>query len=274
MEKIDLLILTNCWEADGLHKGLRYSGIHSLDCKKAIILADFWSEAEEQRESYIRFITDNGIDFIFTYFQKPFYLWKDLEIRNRLIWFPVCFDPQIFNDWSQKKEWDVGNLNAGIFQNNSFYPERYAIHQKILHLDGIRYLYAKHPGTGILPADTPLVGKNFSMAINQCRLFVTTGSLRYRNFAPKYIEIMASKSCLFANEPLDADRIGLADGYNYVKIDETNVISKIEYYLEHEKEAEAIAENGYHFAIKNFSCYQQAAFVYGQLMHHPRWREP
>lgn len=268
--KLDLLILTDCWDPLNLTDGFRYRGIEELDCKKAIMLCDFWSEAEANRAEYFNFIESNGIDFILTFFRMPFYLWKDFDISKKLIWFPVCFDPDIFNDWGQEKVWEVGNLNAGAYSANDFYPERYQMHRNLLGMEDvqngkIKYFYAKHPGSGMLPADTPLIGKDFSEKMGACKIFVTSGSLQYRNFNPKYVEAMASKTCLFANEPLDADLIGLADGVNYVKIDEGNFVSKINYYLEHEDERACIAENGYLFVMERYSCYAQAVYVYKQL---------
>lgn len=265
-KKLDLILLSGCWNAKELEKGLFYTDLNRLDCKKAIMLTDFWSEANGKTNDYEKFILDYDIDYIFTYFRAPFHLWKNLEIYDRLIWYPPCFDPNIFNDWGCEKRWDVGNLNAAALEYHPFYPERFAIHKKLLQMNGIKYYYEKHPGTGILNPNTPLIGKSFSEAINQCKIFVTTGNLQYRNFTPKYIEIMASKACLFATEPLDAEVIGLEDGVNYVRISVDDVQDKVRYYLAHEEELNRIAENGYRFALNRYSCYAQANFVFGQLV--------
>lgn len=264
-DSIDLVLLTGCWNPKELEKGLYYTDLDKLHCKKAIMLCDFWSEADCQRDKYVKFILEHDIDYIFSYFRAPFYLWKHLDIYNRLIWYPPCFDPHIFNDWGYEKRWDVGNLNAGIFENNPFYPERFLIHQKMLQMKDINYYYDKHPGTGFREPDTPLIGKSFSQAINQCKIFITTGNLEYRNFCPKYVEIMASKACMFATEPLDAEIIGLEDGVNYVRIDENNVQDKVRYYLRHEEERNQIAKCGYQFVLERYCCYAQANFVFRQL---------
>lgn len=264
-EALDLVLLTDCWNPRKLEKGLYYTDLNQLDCKKAIMLCDFWSEADCQRDKYVDFILENGIDYIFSYFRAPFHLWKELKIYNRLIWYPPCFSPHIFNDWGKVKRWDVGNLNAGILENNPFYPERFSIHQKMLGMKDISYYYDKHPGTGFCQTDTPLIGKSFSEAINECKIFITTGNLQYRNFGPKYVEIMASKACLFATEPLDAKIIGLEDGVNYVQITEDDVEDKVRYYLRHDEERNRIAECGYRFALERYCCYAQANFVLRQL---------
>ena len=270
-EELDLLVLTDCWNATDLSQPLKYKDIDKLSCKKAIILADFWSEAENKREDFFEFVEKYEIDYVFSYFRAPFLLWRDFPISKKLIWFPVCVDPRIFNDWGMEKKYDVGNLNAGIYSLSKFYPERYMMHQKLLEMD-IKYLHEKHPGTGILAPDTPLIGKKFSEAIGSCKIFVTSGNLQYKNFPGKFVEIMASGSCLFTNEPMDAEVIGLVDGVNYVSITEENFVEKIKYYLEHEDELERITMNGYHFVHEKYNCYVQPWNVYQQLINHPTWK--
>lgn len=264
-KEIDLILLTDCWDPRDLQKGFRYHDLEKLNCKKAIMLCDFWSEVDSRREEWVQFILQNNIDYIFSYMRAPLHLYKDLAVYDRIIWYPPCFDPHIFNDWNCEKIYDVGNLNAGIYAKSNFYPERYSIHQKLLQMEDIKYYYEKHPGTGLLPPETPLIGKSFSEAINQCKIFITSGNLQYRNFSPKYIEIMASKSCLFANEPLDSEIIGLIDGVNYVKVNENDIEDKIRYYLAHEEERREIAENGYQFVFEKYSCYAQANYIFNQL---------
>lgn len=263
---IDLILLTDCWDTGKLEEGFFYSDLYKLKCKKAIMLCDFWSEANNQMDKYINFIEDNNIDYIFSYSRAPFHIWKQYkQIYNKLVWFPPSFDPHIFNDWQLDKKWDVGNLNAAIFKSSQFYPERYKMHLILSQMSNIKYYFEKHPGTGIVAPDTPLIGKSFSEAINQCRIFVTSGNLTYKNFAPKYVEAMASKTCLFAYEPIDSEMIGLVDGVNYVRINETNLEKKVYYYLEHEQERNMISENGYQLVMSRYTCYSQAINMYKEL---------
>lgn len=265
-EEIDLILLFGAFNPHHMENGLAYEGLDALTCKKAVFLNDFWSEAEPRREQYFRFIEENHIDYVISLFRAPFHLWEDTPIWERLIFRPTCVDPQIFNDWGIKK-YDVGNLNAGIFDgSDGFYPERMAFHNKLLEMDDIRYFYTKHPGSGFHKSDTPLIGKNFSIAINQCRIFVTSGHLLYRNFACKHAEILASNSLLMTNEPMDAEMLGLIDGVNYVSIDETNIQEKIRYYLDHEEERCRIAQRGYALAMERYTSSAVAAYVYRQLL--------
>lgn len=264
-ENIDLILLSDCWDPRKLDDNFIYSDLEKLNCKKAIMLCDFWSEADCQLDEYIDFIERNQIDYILSYFRAPFHLWENTTIYEKLIWFPPSFDPKIFNKWNIKKRWEVGNLNASIFSKDKFYPERYEMHQILSGMEDISYLTAAHPGTGFLPYNTPLIGKSFSMAISSCKIFVTSGNLQYKNFSPKYVEIMASGTCLLAYEPMDADIVGLVDGKNYVKITVNNLEEKVRYYLSHDEEREQIALNGYSFVLKYYNCYNRAAQLFDQL---------
>jgi hypothetical protein len=143
------------------------------------------------------------------------------------------------------------------------YPERFAIHQKLLGRRDLRYLWARHPGWRDRRRH-PLIGEGFSRAINSCRIFVTTSGI-FRNAHAKYVEILASRSLLLADEPIGAERLGLEDGVNYVRISADDVLDKIDYYLAHPAEAELIAEAGYATAFRLHHCYRRAQEFYDAM---------
>jgi spore maturation protein CgeB len=92
-------------------------------------------------------------------------------------------------------------------------------------------------------------------------MFVTTGG-KYRNAHAKYVEVLASRSLLLADEPIGAERLGLEDGINYVRISEADVLDKVAYYLAHPDEAERIAAAGYATAFRLHECRQRAGDFY------------
>lgn len=260
-ETLPDLILVYSWFPSDIKRGLLYKGLEDVPVPKAIILGDYWSDAESQFEAFTDFILKNRIDYILSYFPQPLSMWKDTLLGDRLIYIPPTFDPAIFNDWNMPKIYDVGFLAAGTVDKSDFYPERYNIHQKILHHKNIRYLWATHPGWQRHIKEHPLVGKNFSKAINSCKIFITTGGI-YRNPQPKIFEALASKVLLMSDEPIGSELIGLQDGVNYVKISEETVIDKIDYFLSHPDKCEAIAEAGYELALSHHSCYARALDFY------------
>ena len=257
----DLLVADSYYPHDV--GGFKYAGLADLDIPKAIVLGDYW-DMETNRGGFVEFVQRNGLDFILSYFLQPLEIWAGTPIADRFIYLPPSFDPRIFNDWQMEKTYDVGFLANGTTEFSPFYPERFNIHQKLLKRQGLHYLWAPHPGWKRHKMTSPLVGKNFSKAINSCRIFITSGGI-YRNAQPKIIEALASKTLLMSDEPVGADRIGLQDELNYVRITEDDVLEKVEYYLEHPDLCAAIAENGYQLALHRHSCYTRAVEFYKQV---------
>ena len=262
----DLLIITGCCNLHNLEAGFTYSGLEKLRCRKAILVCDFWSEVECRRKEFTEFIEENQIDDIIVYFRAPFHLWKELSIYDRLVWLPPSFDPAIFNNWHGAKTYDVGNLNAGITEERGFYPERCEMHNRLLQMKDISYLWARHPGAGFQYDSQSLTGRRYSQAVNSCRIFVTSGNLEYKNITGKHAEVLASGAGLFTTECMDEQLLGLVDGYNYVKITSGNFEEKIRYYLAHTEELEQIAEHGYQLAMERYNCYAQAYTFYAQIV--------
>ena len=245
-------------------RGFKYTGIADIDVPTALVLGDYWDVAEHYHDGFVRYVQESGITHILSYFPQPLDIWAGTPIADRFTYLPPCFDPQIFNDWQIPKTYDVGFLASGTTTYSDFYPERFAIHQKLLKKDGIRYLWAPHPGWERHKKDHPLVGRNFSKAINSCKIFVTTGG-KYRNAQPKIFEALASKTLLMSDRPIGADRIGLRDGVNYAKISEDDILDKIDYYLAHPDLCAEIAETGYNLALRRHSCYVRAIEFYEQV---------
>ncbi len=237
----------------------QYSGIADLPGPKAIVLDEYWPIAEDPARAaeFIDQIRSARIAYILSYFPQPLELFRDTGIEERFIHLPGCFDPSIFKDWGEEKRHDVGFLGAGTTDVREFYPERNAIHHKLLRKKGIRYLWAEHPGNGPHKRSHPLVGEGFSRAINSCRLFVTTGG-RLKNGHAKYIEALASKTVLLAERPAGAERLKLQDGVNYVEITADNIEEKIDYYLARPELCERIAAQGYETALRYHSCQARA----------------
>ena len=241
-----------------------HRGLERINIPKAMFLCDFWSEAECRLNTYIKMIERNRINFILSFFPQPLDMWKNTILKDKLIYMPPSFDPTIFKDWKMEKTYDVGFLAQGTASPDGFYPERWAIHQKVLQEKNIKYLWAQHPGWGYHEKGHPLVGDNFSKSINSCKIFITSGGI-YRNPQPKIFEVLASKTLLMSDEPNGAQLIGLIDGVNYVKINTENVVEKIRHYLSHEEELNKIAENGYQLANTRHSCNCRAKDFYDAI---------
>lgn len=257
------LIIADCQFFESVERPFRFKWDNLKACgiPTAMILPDFWDIHNRYKDAFVEFIQNQGISFIFSYFKQPLQLWQNTEIDGRILFLPPCFDPEIFNDWQVSKTYDVGFLGAGTTEKSSNYPDRYEIHRKLLSKKGLKYLYAEHPGWKRFRRPHPLVGVNFSHAINSCKIFITTsGNLQHVH--PKIIEALASKTCLFSDEPVGMTDLGLVDGIHYIKITPDTVIDKIDYYLTRPDLIEEIAENGYCLAMQRHTNYARAFDFY------------
>lgn len=263
-EKPDLIIASFESEYNLAKIKFNYDGMDKIDVPKAIILSDYWRIAKNYKYDFEKAVNDNNIDIIISLFPQPLKIWEDTSIKNKFVYLPFTFDPEIFNDWNAEKVYDVGFLAAGTCEYTDFYPERYNIHHKLLNDNSIKYLWAQHPGWNSFDNKHPLVGKNFSQLINSCKIFVTTGG-KYHNAQPKIMEALASKTLVMSDRVLGEEIIGLEDGLNYVLINEDNVIDKIHYYLNNPKLIEEISENGYRLVFNNHSCYSRANEFYQMI---------
>ena len=232
-------------------------GIKSLNIPKAIILSDFWNISEDSLPEYLAWLDLNTVNFVLCYYPHLPIALKNTKYERRFLYVPPCFDPCLFNDWGLEKEYDLGFMGAGIADPDPFYPERETIHKKLIEKTKISYLYKKHPGWGNHDKSHSYVGEGFSRTINTCKTFVTTGG-KYNCPYPKFVEIMASKSCLLAITPLGFEALGLIDGQNYISVTTENIEDIVDQTLGNPRLIERIAENGYQHAMKNYSCYARA----------------
>ncbi len=244
--------------------GLKYAGLATVPALRVFLLSDYWDINDFHLAALLRFIHEHKFDLICSYFPQPLDMWRHTPIGHRLVFLPPCFDPAIFNDWQMPRIYDVAFLASGTVTYSPHYPERYRLHQQLLQRKDLHYLYAAHPGWQRHRNAHPLVGKNFSRAINSSKIFITTSGI-YRNPQQKIFEALASNVLLLAEEPLGADCIGLEDGVNYVKITEDDMMDKIDYYLAHPDLRARIAEAGYQWAMRRHSCYVRAIDFYEQV---------
>lgn len=239
-------------------KRFRFDGLSEVRIPKVTWMADYW---DVNRDEFLDSLEHAEIGMVMSYFLQPLEMYAHTSAAHKFVYLPPSFDPATFNDWQMEKQYDVGFLAAGTADYTAVYPERYAIHQKLLNKPSIRYLWAQHPGWKEHPSTHPLVGVGFSKHINSCHLFVTTGG-PHRNANPKYIEILASKSVLLADEPKGAHQLHLEDGVNYVKISESDILDKVDYYLMHPGLCKEVAEAGYRTAMQYHTCYTRAYEFY------------
>lgn len=91
--------------------------------------------------------------------------------------------------------------------------------------------------------DHYIVGEDYEEKLGRTRIF-PFGSSKYRYAIQKYTEGASARCLVMADEPSDAEALGLIDGENYVSITINKWKSILDYYLSHPSEVERIARNG------------------------------
>jgi hypothetical protein len=250
-----------------------FPGLRHVKIPIVYIMGDFWNMMAEGESNnrFLDWVDEFGISLVLSYFSRPLDIMAGTRYEDKFVYSPPSFDPSIFFDRRLKKQYDVGFLSNGIVVSHDTpvipdkrYPERPAIHQRLLEMENISYLHTKrHPGFQNHPKDAEYVGVGFSKKINSCRMFIATGSCGAAN--AKYVETPASGTLLLATEAAGVDELGLVNGETYVEISENNVTEVVNHYLTHPDEAQRIAHNGYRLAVQRHNCHTRAQEVIMEL---------
>ena len=163
-------------------------------------------------------------------------------------WLPLYVNTNIFKDYGLKKDIDwllMGAITGWV------YPPREKVVHTMIGCEG--FIYHEHPGYRDISKDEEkiFVGKKYAQEINRAKMFFTCDSI-FNYPINKYYEALACKSLLLASSSKELFDLGFIPGVYYVKIDESNVIEKAEYYLHHPDEREKVTE-GYKMVHEKYS---------------------
>lgn len=96
--------------------------------------------------------------------------------------------------------------------------------------------------------------EDYATKINECKAWLaTTGPTN--DVSPRYFEVMLSKTLLLCNSmPYEYENV-FVDGVNCVMFenDLSDFREKVDYYMNHDSEREAILKNAYEMAIKEYT---------------------
>ena len=108
--------------------------------------------------------------------------------------------------------------------------------------------------------------EEYATKINQCKVWLaTTGPVL--DVSPRYFEVMLSKTLLMCNKMPEQYEDYFTDGVNCVMFDNdlNNFNDKLTYYLENDKERNAIIETAYETAVNNYTWKHMALNLIGYI---------
>ncbi|GAB4074218.1 hypothetical protein GCM10028778_17210 [Barrientosiimonas marina] len=210
--------------------------INNLD-KITIPVGTYVIDAHWQNELRRKYFRDNRISLIFSVSKHPF-LERFPAYASQFRFLPFSINPDHIKDWQRTK--DIDFLLMGHMADN--YPFRRAVWDKLAGTQG--FVYHKHPGHLEKDRSKLIIDDAFGQEINRAKIFFTCGST-YQYPVMKYFEVAGCNTLLIAEPNSDLKALGFQDGVHYIAANQTNFYDKALYYLKHDEERKAIAQEGY-----------------------------
>ncbi|MGR6836832.1 glycosyltransferase family protein [Syntrophomonas erecta] len=226
------------------------AGLETLTIPYAVLLYDLHYQAEERCAA----LKQLNIQHVFSLYRDKFYTWYP-EFWKKLHLFPHQVNTSIFKDYGLPK--DIDYLLMGDVLPR-LYPLRHKILETMYGQPG--FVYHEHPGwRNFNDQDqaTEYIGERYAREINRAKIFFTCCSI-YKYPLLKYFEVPACNTLLLAPSLPELRALGFVDEVHFVSIDELNFMEKAEYYLNHERERQEIARQGYEMVQIRHSTRQRA----------------
>lgn len=161
--------------------------------------------------------------------------------------------PDIFHPRNVEKEYDLGfsgALHGGNKVKGPAQNIRPRVHEMLLKKGSYKMFWNGSDSITPRIKDT----NEYATYINKSKIWLaTSGPCGF--IGPRYFEVMMSKTLLLCNDmPLQYDGVFI-NGENCVifKNDLSDLIEKIDYYLNHQEELDRITENAYNLAVNHFT---------------------
>lgn len=224
-------------------KGITLEVTCPQDITRYILCDDFHKYYDMKKSNYYEYF-----DMIFVSYRGPFMKLYPHVDENRVVWVPHGYNPEFnvkFNTAPKNKILLSGAIG-------SLYPVRKLIKKYFEHNKG-KIDYKKHPHYNNIDKQYPSLLNKYVGCVTDCLVLNYTIS--------KYFEIPATGSLLLAKIPEsgpysdDISKLGFIDGVNFMSIDETNYIERIDYVLDPKNRAiiDDIRFNGYNMIRANHS---------------------
>ena len=183
---------------------------------------------------YDSLLARDDYDLIFCLTRRAMQACKDSGVKAKFEYLPFGIDPMIFQPLVDVEQtYDVGTM----FHHHIVYPNRKEIEGALMG-SGLRIL-----------KENRYLG-DYVYAINQCKVMVI--SLNYwKSFGSRILEAMACGTMVITERPEDYRSMGLVNERNIVYYgDTTDMLEKVNYFIQHEDERQAIAAAARELVLK------------------------
>ncbi|MCK1709636.1 MULTISPECIES: glycosyltransferase [unclassified Bradyrhizobium] len=214
--------------------------------KLAFFNADAWCDA---RAGFLSDMEHMAIDTAFSICTTA--AEHTPELADKLFVWPNFIDPDVYRDYGQAKV--IPAFFTGAM--STLYPWRRKIEGIVA--DHYPSLLSPHHGYVRRPrAGRMMYGETYARAINASWFVPTCGTVA-KDVLRKHFEIPGCKACLITEQSAALESAGFVDMHNCVFADETTVLDKLAYLLEHEEELVGIIQAGYEFAHAHHTLRQR-----------------
>ena len=223
------------------------------------------SDMHHFTDKFWKWLNELDVDLLFFAYPQNLVTngYDRIKPQGKAVWLPWSVDPEYY--YPRKREYDVAVLGSC----GTPYPLRLSINHAIVNLciknkwkllKTPRPLYGISPHTPVGSAekmsikaysekDHILVGDRYAEAMGKSNV-ILTGTSIYRYPVKRIFEALSSGCVLMTNDPNGSDALGLRDGVNYIRINESNWSKKLKWVLENESEMRKIQDAGRKLALE------------------------
>jgi len=160
------------------------------------------------------------------------------EIADQLFIWPNFIDHDLYRDYGEAKSIPI--LLTGSV--STLYPWRHKVFKRLK--DAFPCLTCPHDGYDQRNTVHMLQGESYARTINASFFAPTCGTIGHE-VVRKHFEIPGARACLITERSPGLLAAGFIDMENCVFADESTIVDKVEYLLQHREELAAITEAGY-----------------------------
>ena len=248
------------------YKPLEINGFADSKFKKCIRYNEMYD-----KEWTVREITDSKSDIVICHHHNDYIEYTSSpELTSKLqgidfVNIPHCAESTVFKDYGLRKDVDI-LLGGAIFASSTLgqhYPLRDRLASHILPKMSKKYacsLY-EHPGYDLGDAHTNRYAIDFAKAINRAKICVTCSGLPRSRFG-KYVEIPMCNTAIAADMP-DEMQDFFSEFLIELSMDDSDsdIISKLEYYLDNDDKLQEKTWAGYDKSSKFDQDYYAELFT-------------